>query len=93
MADVSADGEMVRLSDGAALWVVTDNEHRHDLSGLVFLHGGAGMWDYLEPVAGLARDSYRTHRYDQRGCGRSSTPTRPGSACASPMPRANGWST
>jgi proline iminopeptidase len=56
----------VRLSDGAELWT------RAGGTGppMVLVHGGPGMWDYLEPVAELA--PFRTHRYDQRGCGRSS---------------------
>ncbi|WP_433277624.1 alpha/beta fold hydrolase [Pseudonocardia xinjiangensis] len=71
MPDVSED--MVRMSDGAALWVATAaGPAEEDLPGLVFLHGGAGMWDYLEPVSEMVDGTFRTHRYDQRGCGRSS---------------------
>lgn len=38
---------------------------------LVCLHGGPGLWDYLEPVAGMLDDLTTTYRYDQRACGRS----------------------
>lgn len=65
-------GDMIRLSDGATLWAATSTGSDADRPGMVFLHGGAGMWDYLGPVADMVADSFRTHRYDQRGCGRSS---------------------
>jgi proline iminopeptidase len=39
---------------------------------LVLLHGGPGMWDYLEPVGRGFEDIATIYRYDQRGCGRSS---------------------
>jgi proline iminopeptidase len=38
---------------------------------LVLCHGGPGLWDYLEPLARLLPGEFRVHRYDQRGCGRS----------------------
>jgi len=38
---------------------------------VVLLHGGPGLWDYLEPLARLLDDSTVVHRYDQRGCGGS----------------------
>lgn len=38
---------------------------------VVLLHGGPGLWDYLEPVADLLGDRTLVHRYDQRGCGGS----------------------
>lgn len=34
-------------------------------------HGGPGLWDYFDGVAELLRDSVRSVRWDQRGCGRS----------------------
>ncbi|MEV6285797.1 alpha/beta hydrolase [Kribbella sp. NPDC051770] len=37
---------------------------------VLLLHGGPGLWDYLEPVAALIDDRV-VHRYDQRGCGGS----------------------
>jgi len=38
---------------------------------MVWCHGGPGLWDYLEPVAGLLTDDFTVYRYDQRACGRS----------------------
>jgi proline iminopeptidase len=60
----------VTLRDGATLWTATAGSP--DAPPLVLLHGGPGLWDYLGPVADPAAGSFRTHRYDQRGCGRSS---------------------
>ena len=37
-------------------------------------HGGPGLWDDQEPVARMVHDSVRVHRWDQRGCGRSTGP-------------------
>lgn len=69
-ARVSED--MVRLSDRASAWTATGSAVGTHRPGMVFLHGGAGMWDYLGPVADMVADSFRTHRYDQRGWRRSS---------------------
>jgi proline iminopeptidase len=63
---------MVPLQDGARLWTSTVGDP--DAAPLVLLHGGPGLWDYLEPVAELA-SRFRVHRYDQRGCGRSGPST------------------
>lgn len=38
---------------------------------LVLCHGGPGLWDYLGPLAQLLPGEFQVHRYDQRGCGRS----------------------
>jgi proline iminopeptidase len=38
---------------------------------VVLVHGGPGLWDYLEPVAQLLAPVTVVHRYDQRGCGGS----------------------
>lgn len=38
---------------------------------MVLLHGGPGLWDYLEPVARLVDTETVVHRFDQRGCGGS----------------------
>jgi proline iminopeptidase len=66
--------EQVRLPDGATLW--TESTHStarpSDVDvGMVFLHGGPGLWDTLAPVAAMVADLVGTHRFDQRGCGRS----------------------
>jgi proline iminopeptidase len=61
----------VSTSDGAELAVYSSG----DPEGVPVLlcHGGPGMWDYLEPVAELLPE-HSVHRFDQRGCGRSSGP-------------------
>lgn len=63
------DDVRVEMADGTGLW--TSSTASSDKPGMVFLHGGPGMWDYLGPVAELAQQRFHTHRYDQRGCGRS----------------------
>lgn len=63
--------EMVSASDGAHLAVYRSG--RPDGVPVLLCHGGPGMWDYLEPVAGLLPE-FAVHRFDQRGCGRSSGP-------------------
>lgn len=60
-------GEWVETDDGTRLWTVTSGEG----PPLVLCHGGPGMRDYLEPVAGLVDDLVTVHRWDQRGGGRS----------------------
>ncbi|AOS62819.1 alpha/beta fold hydrolase [Actinoalloteichus hymeniacidonis] len=62
--------ELVRLSDRATLW--TESTRLPDAPGVVFVHGGPGMWDYLGPLAATVADEVSTHRFDQRSCGRSS---------------------
>ncbi len=59
--------DLVPMSDGCALWTQATGSGRP----VVLCHGGPGLWDYLAPLARLARPGYRVHRYDQRGCGRS----------------------
>jgi proline iminopeptidase len=41
------------------------------LPPVLLLHGGPGMWDYLEPVAHMVESLTVVHRFDQRGCGGS----------------------
>lgn len=38
---------------------------------VLLLHGGPGLWDYLEPVARMIAPDTVVHRFDQRGCGGS----------------------
>lgn len=38
---------------------------------LVLCHGGPGLWDNLDDLAGLLGDLFTVWTYDQRGCGRS----------------------
>ncbi|GAA4262761.1 alpha/beta fold hydrolase [Dactylosporangium darangshiense] len=53
--------------DGCRLWT---DQIGHG-PALVLCHGGPGLWDYLDDVAGLLAAAARTIRWDQRGCGRS----------------------
>jgi proline iminopeptidase len=66
---VSAETTVRRIeAGGASLWSA-----RHGRGpAMVLLHGGPGMWDYLEPVGRGFEDVATVYRYDQRGCGRSS---------------------
>lgn len=41
---------------------------------MILCHGGPGLWDNLGPVAALVHPTRLVHRYDQRGCGRSTGP-------------------
>ncbi len=54
---------------GARLWTACQGSG----PAVVLLHGGPGMWDYLGPVAAMIDDLATVYRYDQRGCGRSSS--------------------
>jgi proline iminopeptidase len=60
-------GNVVRLRDGAELWTTVTGTG----PPVVCLHGGPGLWDYLEPLAALLDDTFTVIRFDQRGCGRS----------------------
>lgn len=61
-------GGRVRVDDGAELW--TEAGGRGPVP-VVLCHGGAGLWDYLEPMARMLADRAFVVRWDQRGCGRS----------------------
>lgn len=68
---VAAPGEAekrVRVDDGVRLWTATAGAGP---TAVVLCHGGAGMWDYLQPVATMLTDVARVHRWEQRGCDRS----------------------
>lgn len=61
---------LVATDDGVRLrtWTRgTPSEH----PPVVLLHGGPGLWDYLEPVAAMLDPMTVVHRFDQRGCGGS----------------------
>src|SRR5689334_8521269 len=60
----------VELSDGVRLHTTTSGTPSA-APPVVFLHGGPGLWDYLEPLARLVEDHTVVHRFDQRGCGAS----------------------
>ena len=55
--------------DGARLWTARSGKG----PPLLLCHGGPGHWDYFDPVAAMIDDLVTVHRYDQRGCGRSSS--------------------
>lgn len=61
---------LVRLSDGTRLrtWTTGTTTAKPPV---ILLHGGPGLWDYLEPVASMLDDLTVVHRFDQRGCGGS----------------------
>ncbi|MDX6241278.1 MAG: proline iminopeptidase [Kribbellaceae bacterium] len=62
----------VTLDDGAQLWTMSSGPTGG--SPVVLCHGGPGMWDYLGPIATMVDSTHHVHRYDQRGCGRSTGP-------------------
>ncbi len=64
---------LVQLPDGTQLWVATSGEGQP----VVCCHGGPGLWDYLGDLADLLDDSHLVVRFDQRGCGRSTSPDGP----------------
>jgi proline iminopeptidase len=61
---------MVEVDDGVRLrtWTTGTATAR---PAVVLLHGGPGLWDYLEPVARMLEPVTTVHRFDQRGCGGS----------------------
>ncbi|TCN44552.1 alpha/beta hydrolase family protein [Kribbella orskensis] len=62
--------EFVALPDGTRLrtWTTGTATARPPV---ILVHGGPGLWDYLEPAAALLGDLTVVHRFDQRGCGGS----------------------
>ena len=62
--------ELVETDDGIRLRTWTDGQPT-ELPPVLLVHGGPGMWDYLEPVARMLESHTVVHRYDQRGCGGS----------------------
>ncbi|WP_405882681.1 alpha/beta hydrolase [Streptomyces sp. NBC_01136] len=59
--------ETVTADDGVRLWA----ERSGRGAPLVLCHGGPGLWDMFEDVAGVLADRSTVHRWDQRGGGRS----------------------
>ncbi|GGR16541.1 proline iminopeptidase [Streptomyces aurantiogriseus] len=53
--------------DGVCLWAARSGVGEP----LVLCHGGPGLWDMFEDVAGPLADRSTVVRWDQRGCGRS----------------------
>lgn len=70
MATPDPPSELVEVDDGTRLRTWTMG--RLDaFPPVLLLHGGPGLWDYLEPVARLIERLTVVHRFDQRGCGGS----------------------
>lgn len=59
--------EYVEADDGVRLWTAASGGG----PPLVLCHGGPGLWDDQGPVAAMVDDLVTVHRWDQRGCGRS----------------------
>lgn len=59
--------ETVTADDGVRLWASRSGRG----TPLVLCHGGPGLWDMFEDVAGMLDDRATVVRWDQRGCGRS----------------------
>jgi proline iminopeptidase len=60
--------ERVPVDDGVVLWAATGGSGSVPV---VLCHGGAGLWDYLQPVAESLSSVAHVYRWEQRGCGRS----------------------
>jgi proline iminopeptidase len=60
--------ERVPVDDGVVLWTATGG---CGSVPVVLCHGGAGLWDYLQPVAESLSSVAHVHQWEQRGCGRS----------------------
>jgi proline iminopeptidase len=60
--------ERVVAVNGAKLWVAEQGAG----PPIVLCSGGAGLCDYLGPVAATVDDVAQVYRFDPRGCGRSS---------------------
>jgi len=63
------DATAIRLRDGAELWTAVSGTG----PPVLLLHGGPGLWDYLAPLAALLDGEFAVVRFDQRGCGRSTS--------------------
>ncbi|MDF3292672.1 alpha/beta fold hydrolase [Streptomyces silvisoli] len=60
----------VTVSDGCWLWTASEGTG----APIIFVHGGPGLWDMFGELAGTLSSAFTTHRWDQRGCGRSPWP-------------------
>lgn len=68
VANGGAAEEWVSVEAGVRLWTASSGV---GAIPVVVCHGGAGLWDYLRPVAEMLGDPARVHGWEQRGCGRS----------------------
>jgi proline iminopeptidase len=58
----------IKIDDGVRLHTWTTGT-RTGHPPVLLLHGGPGLWDYLEPVARMLEPVTIVHRFDQRGSG------------------------
>lgn len=68
---MKSDQQFVEMDDSVRLRTWSSGHAAATIPPLVLIHGGPGLPDYLEPVAEMAVDLRRVHRYDQRGTGGS----------------------
>ncbi|WP_405974172.1 alpha/beta fold hydrolase [Streptomyces sp. NBC_00988] len=61
----------VTADDGVRLWASRSGRGTPGTTPLVLCHGGPGLWDMFDDVAGMLNDRATVIRWDQRGCGRS----------------------
>jgi len=61
----------VTADDGVRLWASRSGRGTPSTPPLVLCHGGPGLWDMSEDVAGMFDSRTTVVRWDQRGCGRS----------------------
>ncbi|WP_327401112.1 alpha/beta hydrolase [Streptomyces sp. NBC_01288] len=61
----------VTADDGARLWASRSGRGTPGTTPLVLCHGGPGLWDMFDDMAGMLNDRATVVRWDQRGCGRS----------------------
>jgi proline iminopeptidase len=69
MTSTGAQNAMVTADDGVRLWASRSGSGPG--TPLVLCHGGPGLWDMFDDVAGMIDDRATVVRWDQRGCGRS----------------------
>lgn len=67
MLAAMAEAISIQLSDGTELWATV----RGTGQPVAFVHGGPGLWNYLDELAALVEDVATVIGFDQRGCGRS----------------------
>ncbi|WP_405990612.1 alpha/beta fold hydrolase [Streptomyces sp. NBC_00986] len=69
MTPTRTDDETVTADDGVRLWASRSGSGPG--APLVLCHGGPGLWDMFDDVAGMLNDRATVVRWDQRCCGRS----------------------
>jgi len=71
MTPTGKQNRAVAADDGVRLWAVRSGRGTPGTTPLVLCHGGPGLWDMSEDVAGMFNDRTTVVRWDQRGGGRS----------------------